>query len=237
MIIITVMGGILASFLYALTQNNTIDFFKRRSKCDHCQIELNVLDLIPVFGFLKNRGTCRGCHSKISSNYIICELLVMSLFLVPVFLPIAYDDLVLYYLFVAIFIPLAIYDFETMLIPLHMVLILLLAGLFLSRFENVEIVADTVTILILHILYMLFKDKIGYGDIQLFSVLSLLTPLDFFIFTFLFTYIVGGLTVIVLDFFTTQRITKVPLVPFIASSLIMTFYLYIDFNDIYFGGF
>ena len=100
-----------------------------------------------------------------------------------------------------------------------------------------EIVADTVTILILHILYMLFKDKIGYGDIQLFSVLSLLTPLDFFIFTFLFTYIVGGLTVIILDFFTTQRITKVPLVPFIASSLIMTFYLYIDFNDIYFGGF
>src|SRR5699024_5035496 len=204
MIIITVMGGILASFLYALTQNNTIDFFKRRSKCDHCQIELNVLDLIPVFGFLKNRGTCRGCHSKISCNYIICELLVMSLFLVPVFLPIAYDDLVLYYLFVAIFILFAIYFFE---------------------------------FLFIHILYMLFKVNICYVDIQLFSVLSLLTPLYFFIFTFLFTYIVGGLTVIILDFFTTQRITKVPLVPFIASSLIMTFYLYIDFNDIYFGGF
>src|SRR5699024_4886658 len=124
----------------------------------------------------------------------------MSLFLVPVFLPIAYDDLVVYYLFVAIFISFSIYDFVSMFIFLNMVLILLLVGLFLSRFENVEIFADTVTILILHILYMLFKDKIGYGDIQLFSVLSLLTPLDFFIFTFLFTYIVGGLTVIILDF-------------------------------------
>lgn len=236
MLLIMTMGGVLASFMYALTQNSHINFLTRRSSCDSCDRTLNVIDLIPVVGFLINKGRCKACNTKISINYFVCELIMISLFLLPTIMPLAYDNLVLYYLLVSILIPLSIYDYETMLIPLHMLFILLVTGLFLTNFINFNPFLDLMIVGLLHIFYFILKDKIGYGDIQLFSVLTVITPLDFFIFSFLFTYIIGGIAVIILDLISKKRLVKVPLVPFIATSLIITFFLYIDYNDIYFGG-
>lgn len=237
MFLIILMGGLVASFLYALTQTNNISFLTRRSRCDSCAKNLKVTDLIPVIGYLKNRGRCGCCRTPISINYLLVEVVTIMLFVLPVFVPLGYDNMLLYYLLVSILIPLSIYDFETLLIPTHMLILLFVCGLYLTRLMYMDVHLDLITVVVLHIFYMLFKDKIGYGDIQLFSVLTMITPFDFFIFTFLFTYIIGGITVIVLDVLQTSRITKVPLVPFIAASLITTFYLYVDFIDIYYGGF
>ena len=236
MLLIVTMGGVLASFLYALTQNSHVNFLTRRSSCDSCDRTLNFVDLIPVIGFIVNGGRCKKCKSKISINYLVCELIMIGLFILPTVLPLAYDNLILYYLIVSILVPLAIYDYETMLIPLHMVLILLVTGLILTELSTFNPLIDLSLVIFLHVFYYLLKDKIGYGDIQLFSVLAIITPLDFFIFSFLFTYIIGGISIIILDLLSTKRIVKVPLVPFIATSLIITFFLYLDYNDIYFGG-
>ena len=237
MSLIIVMGGLLASFLYALTQTDSISFLTRRSRCDSCSKNLKVTDLIPVISYLKNHGRCSHCRTSISINYLIVEVVTILLFVLPLIVPLGYDNMLLYYLLVSILIPLSIYDFETLLIPTHMLILLFVCGLYLTGLEYMDIRLDFLTVVVLHIFYMLFKDKIGYGDIQLFSVLTMIKPFDFFIFTFLFTYIIGGIAVIVLDLFQTSRITKVPLVPFIAASLITTFYLYSDFIDIYYGGF
>lgn len=237
MTLIIVMGGVLASFLYALTQSDSISFLTRRSRCDSCLKPLKIMDLIPVISYLKNMGRCSHCKTKIPVNYFLVEILTISLFILPVFIPLSYDDMLLYYLLVSILIPLSIYDYDTMLIPTHMLILLFVCGLILTKLQYLDFGIDLFTIIILHIFYFLFKEKIGYGDIQLFSVLAVITPFDFFIFTFLFTYIIGGISIIILDLLASYRITKVPLVPFIAASLIMTFYLYVDFTDIYFGGF
>lgn len=237
MSLIIVMGGLVASFLYALTQSDSISFLTRRSRCDSCSKHLKVTDLIPVISFLKNRGRCSHCRAQISINYLLVEILTIMLFVMPLIVPLSYDNMLLYYLLVSILIPLSVYDFDTLLIPTHMLILLFVCGLYLTSLEFMDVRIDLLTIIILHIFYSLFKDKIGYGDIQLFSILTMITPFDFFIFTFLFTYIIGGISVIILDLFETSGITKVPLVPFVAASLITTFYLYADFIDIYYGGF
>lgn len=51
MSLIIVMGGLVASFLYALTQSDSISFLTRRSRCDSCSKHLKVADLIPVISF------------------------------------------------------------------------------------------------------------------------------------------------------------------------------------------
>ena len=237
MSLIIIAGGLVASFLYALTQSDSISFLTRRSRCDSCLKNLKVTDLIPVISYLKNRGRCSHCSKPVAMNYLIVEVLTILLFVMPLIVPLSYDNMLLYYLLVSILIPLSIYDFDTLFIPVHMLMLLFVSGLYLTGFEYMDVRIDFLTVVILHIFYMLFKEKIGYGDIQLFSVLAVITPFDFFIFTFLFTYIIGGISIIILDLFQTSRITKVPLVPFIAASLITTFYLYADFIDIYYGGF
>lgn len=236
MSLLIITSGVLASFLYALTQTDNISFLTRRSRCDNCKNDLKVMDLIPVISFIKNFGRCKYCHQAISHSYLVTELLTIALFILPIFFPLSYDNLLLYYLLVSILIPLSIYDFDTLLIPTHMLLLLFISGLYLTELEYLSL-TDLLIVIVLHLFYWLFKDKIGYGDIQLFSVLTLITPFDFFMFTFLFTYIIGGISVVLLDLLSSVRITKVPLVPFIAASLITTFYLYSDFTDIYFGGY
>src|SRR5690625_5299749 len=78
---IIIMGGVLASFLYALTQSDSISFLTRRSRCDSCLQPLTIIDLIPVISYLKNRGRCSHCKVKIPVNYLLVEILTISLFI------------------------------------------------------------------------------------------------------------------------------------------------------------
>lgn len=45
-----------------------------RSQCVHCQKNLAVRDLVPVFSWLVNRGCCRFCGRDISVQYPLTEL-------------------------------------------------------------------------------------------------------------------------------------------------------------------
>jgi len=51
-----------------------------RSMCPACHTQLAWYDNIPVFSFLHLGGRCRTCRSKISSQYIIVELIIGILF-------------------------------------------------------------------------------------------------------------------------------------------------------------
>ncbi|MGN1038502.1 MAG: prepilin peptidase [Mailhella sp.] len=50
------------------------------SHCTVCGHTLNALDLIPVLSWLFLRGRCRYCHSPISAQYVIVELLTALIF-------------------------------------------------------------------------------------------------------------------------------------------------------------
>ena len=46
-----------------------------RSHCDVCGHVLSLMDMIPVFSYLVNRGKCRYCGAKLSSKYLWTEVL------------------------------------------------------------------------------------------------------------------------------------------------------------------
>lgn len=237
MLAVIVIGGVIASFVYAATSMTGTDFLYRRSRCDSCNGDLKWNHLIPVISYLYLKGRCRYCRRKIDISYPLCEFIVIILFVTPLFINLGLSDYTLYYLFVSLLIPISLYDFNTLTIPNHMNLLFLITGLYLTEFYYVEPLRDVFVILVLYLIYFLFSESIGFGDIKLFTVLTLITPINFFIYVILLTYIIGGLFVILTNLYKEYRNEKLPLVPFIANASILCFFLYEEFNLIYYGGF
>src|SRR5699024_7775518 len=69
-------------------------------------------------------------------------------------------------------------------IPNFLLSVLLITGLYLTNFNYINLFDDLVIILLIHFIYYLFQNQIGYGDIKLFCVLTLITL------TLMFSFIV-----------------------------------------------
>lgn len=237
MVWIILFGGILASFMYVMVAADNSDFLYRRSYCDSCHHTLRWTELIPFLSFIFLKGKCSHCNAKIDIGAFMCELLLIFLYVLPLFYDFSLKDFTLYYLIITLLIPISINDVKTYKIPNHMNLIFLFTGLYLTELSYVDVKEDILIILILHLFYFLFSDYIGYGDIKLFTVITLITPVNFFIYTILLTYIIGGVFIFVLHLYRSNIPNKIPLVPFITNALILSFLLYEEMNQIYFGGF
>lgn len=237
MTILIIFGGVCASFIYALTSADSSSFLFRRSQCDSCTRPLKWYELFPVLSFIFLKGRCLTCKRKIPVSNFFVEVLMILLFICPIFIELGLKDLTLYYLIIVFLVPLSIFDFETFTIPNHINLLFLLTGLYLTELQYIEIAGDLAVILILHLFYFLFYGSVGYGDIKLFTIMTLITPLNFFLYIVMFTYLIGGLFVLIINLYRNDRVDKVPLVPFITNGALIVFYLYDDIHLIYTGGF
>lgn len=76
------LGAIVGSFLnvvvYRLPRGENL--VTPPSACPKCETKLTWRENIPIFGWVFLRGRCRFCHSKISPEYPLIELLVGLLF-------------------------------------------------------------------------------------------------------------------------------------------------------------
>lgn len=81
-ILIIIAGLVWGSFLGAIVwrADDIKTIFKSRSKCDHCDTELNWFDLIPLISFGILRGKCRKCHKNISFLYPLIEIITAIVF-------------------------------------------------------------------------------------------------------------------------------------------------------------
>lgn len=83
-----------------------------RSRCPKCKHELNVIDLIPIFGYLINGAKCRYCKKEISAFYPLIEIIMGGMFVLTTFL-VGIEDiylLVFYLLVTFVFVFLSLYD-------------------------------------------------------------------------------------------------------------------------------
>lgn len=75
-ILMFILGILLTSFYQLaadrLPKNETL---MGRSHCDHCKTQLKWIDILPILGYIVNRGKSRCCHKKISICYPLFELL------------------------------------------------------------------------------------------------------------------------------------------------------------------
>ncbi|WP_082233698.1 prepilin peptidase [Halobacillus massiliensis] len=77
------LGMTLGSFynVIGLRLPKRISFTRNRSFCPHCRNQLEWHELIPVFSFLLQKGSCRHCNKRISILYPLMEILSGSAFL------------------------------------------------------------------------------------------------------------------------------------------------------------
>jgi len=123
-------GASFGSFLYCFAERYSLheSFMTGRSRCPVCGHVLGILDLIPVFSYILQKGRCRYCHQKIHIGYLLCEILCGSMFLLIFYVHGDLDINCFYVMSVAcVLLCLSMTDFLTYEIPdrFHLMLILL----------------------------------------------------------------------------------------------------------------
>ncbi|QTK09087.1 prepilin peptidase [Staphylococcus haemolyticus] len=77
MLLISYVCSVLFSFLYHLTNTNSLNlnYLVRRSKCDYCGRKLCWFELIPIFSFFILKGKSNCCNQKLKRHYIFGGML------------------------------------------------------------------------------------------------------------------------------------------------------------------
>ena len=150
-----------------------------RSKCDHCQQQIPLPYVIPVFGYLLSLGKCSKCNNKISPLYLIEETVsffsgfvffyhMQSGHIATVFL--------CGYIFLCYFI--AKIDYKYYIIPHESLITFLLLGVseyLLLKTNSNFILSISVPIswfILLHLINYLMPGKLGLADIHYIVILT-----------------------------------------------------------------
>lgn len=74
--VVGLIGAAIGSFITLITHRLPLNepVGMTRSRCPKCEKPLHVIDLIPVFSWLLNKGTCRQCKTRVSVRYPLTEL-------------------------------------------------------------------------------------------------------------------------------------------------------------------
>ena len=110
-----------------------INIFWPRSFCPLCKNQLSIVQLIPFVGYFYSKGTCRTCNDKISSNYLIHEVLITA-FIILIFNKMEFADLsswLIVLIIICLYIQ-SIIDIQTLHLFQPLSFILVIAGLFLN---------------------------------------------------------------------------------------------------------
>jgi len=80
-ILFFLFGSLFASFVQLLANRlPNKETICGRSYCPNCHVDLRLIDVIPIVGYLINKGHCHYCHEKISIWYLLTELIGGILF-------------------------------------------------------------------------------------------------------------------------------------------------------------
>lgn len=224
---------VLFSFLYQLSFVNKINFkyFTLRSVCDDCHQTIKLYDMIPIFSFIALKGKTRCCNKRLSYCYLIGEVLALLpawyLYFIPSFKYFDHATFLLIYLFLLVF---ALFDITTFTLPLHMLVILLLTSFYIT---HINLFPFLIVTSILHLLFLINRNAIGYGDILLLSILSLIVPFNLFKLIFLLSFVIGGCFALFLLLVTRNLKFKLPFIPFIFSAYNIAIFIY-QYNGGYF---
>ncbi len=78
-----ILGAFLVEAAYRLAAKRAL--VGRPASCDECHVPLSSIDLIPLFGWLMQKGSCRHCGERIGFGYTIGELAAVAAAVAPIF--------------------------------------------------------------------------------------------------------------------------------------------------------
>lgn len=206
------------------------------SHCDNCGCKLKVRDLIPVISYLILKGKCRKCHSKISVQYPIVELVNALLYLCVYFTYGLSFYLIKYCILISFMLVISIIDIKTKNIYTKVSICGIVLGISADIigyiFFNEDISTDIIGALIgFSIFYIIVKitKAMGEGDIDAAAICGLFLGKNYTLLTILLSFIIGGITGVLLIFFSKKkRNDEIAFTPYLALGA----YLSIFFGDV-----
>jgi len=195
------MGSFLNCMAYRMCHGLSI--INGRSKCDHCQHVLGVVDLIPIVSYLITGGKCRHCGKKINPQYLISEIVSGIVFLLVVNRFGLTIQTVEYLILCSLMLCASFADLEDYIIPdiliilgiINRIIFCILSNNFLSELlsslVNGLAIAIPMIILVIVMEKILKKEAMGGGDIKLMFMVGLYLNIPQSIFSILVACVVG----------------------------------------------
>ncbi|MCD4826517.1 MAG: prepilin peptidase [Acholeplasmataceae bacterium] len=200
------------------------------SHCDHCEKKLNLLDVLPIIGFLVNRGKCNECGNKIGYKHLIYEIIGGLLFTVS-FLIYGFSlDFYILIVLLSVLIIETIADLDQMIVIDRIWMIGLIPIVLIRVFDKdfwPYLLSSAILFLLLYLIAILAKayfkkDALGGGDIKLYIFIGLFLKFPEGILSLFLASLFGLLYGII---FMKDKDKYLPLVPFISLSVYIC-YLY-----------
>ena len=215
--------------------NKKITLFSR-SFCPLCGEKLHLLEMIPLFSFLISKGKCRHCEKNIFRSYLAIEIILLFCYLLSVWL---FQGINLQsFLFGSILLCLTIQSFIDLRVMMSSDVIHLIT-LFLSiclgktfGISNLQMLISFVFVVVfllaIIISFKLVKkqDGMGFGDVKLYAVLSVLFPLNYIVYLITISGICGVLFFYINNVIKNGKNAEFPLIPSIFLSFLLTSVVY-----------
>jgi len=227
-------GTITGSFFYTLAlrytdgsirENPRIALFSR-SRCPLCQSDIGPIHLIPILGYIIQKGKCRHCGGEITPIYPAMEILyglMASLFAWKIGMTFYSVNV---YLLAGISLCIAVVDIKSLMIPDSLVI----AFVILSAYPiimNYNIADNLLGLLALFsffiIILLLFPGSFGGGDLKFGSAIGLMAGLEMSIIVLEVSLVSGAIIGILYALKTRKSLrTKIPFAPFLSLGLIVS---------------
>ncbi len=239
------IGSFLNVVIYRL--NTGMPVWIGRSKCTSCAKTLKWYELIPVFSFLAQMGSCRSCKTKISWQYIIVELVTATIF-VGLFLRlfqyyVAPEDVLATFVYLtfqwSLLIVIFVYDLKHKIIP--DLLAFLFAGLalivsFSSTPSVLTVLAGPAVALPFFLIWLVSRGRwMGFGDVKLALGIGWFLGISQGLAAITVGVWVGALVGLGLIAFRRKHVslkTEIPFAPFLIIGIAIVFWCGIDMQSI-----
>lgn len=211
------------------------------SHCPNCNHQLKILDLIPVFSFILQKGKCRYCKNKIAWYYPVFEFLCGVVFMLCYLVFGITPELLKALTFVSMLIIIMVSDFNYMIIPDEVLLFFgCLLALEIGIIDGYKVLISSLinglisffAMYLLKVLgdFMFKKESMGGGDIKLMFIFGLVLGAPLAIISIFIGSLVGLPISLILLSKNSEHI--VPFGPYLSIGAIIILLLNIDFNTL-----
>lgn len=240
-----IFGAVVGSFLNVVSLRfNTGVGLGGRSKCMSCGTGLTWKELVPIFSFVFQKGSCKKCKSKISWQYPLVEFIAGAIFVLIfiTFPPVSYLtglQTFIYVVMACLLLVMSVYDIKHKIIPDQFVYVfsgIALLNLFVggSSWWHVpdfwSLIAGPLAALPFAFIWLISRGKwMGFGDAKLMLGIGWVLGISGGINAIVLAFWIAAVVSVVWLFVTYKRFkpgTEIPFGPY----LILSMYLVLLFN-------
>ncbi|MBN2159231.1 MAG: prepilin peptidase [Spirochaetes bacterium] len=228
------LGTLMGSFFHTLAlryadgrmQKAPLKALFSRSRCPACGETISPLMLVPVIGFLVQKGKCARCGAPISPLYPAAEILygaVAALFSVRLGASILTVNL---YLLACVALCIAAVDMKAMVVPDSLVIAFALLSAYpvvLNADIQESLLGMAALFAVFIVILLVFPGSFGWGDVKFASAIGLFSGLEMSILVLEVALVSGAVIGVAYALKTRKGLrTRIPFAPFLTLGLIVS---------------